>query len=95
MEHKYQTVLNCPSKKRVKNLNINFTCLRELTKPQKDIATDLSKLGFFFIAEIFMAKELSKDTTLKRVKVLAITKQTTEATKKNCISIRAISEIWC
>jgi hypothetical protein len=53
-----------------------------IDKASKDIATDLSKLGYFsFIADIYGEGNYPK-TTLKRVKVLAITKQTTKLTKK-------------
>jgi hypothetical protein len=38
-----------------KTWNINFTCLRGIDKASKDIATDLSKLGYFSL-QIFTAK---------------------------------------
>jgi dienelactone hydrolase len=34
---------------------------RGIDKASKDIATDLSKLGYFSLLQIFTAKELSKD----------------------------------
>jgi hypothetical protein len=44
--------LDAPAKREQKTWNINFTCL-ERDKASKDIATDLSKLGYFLLLHIY------------------------------------------
>jgi hypothetical protein len=53
--------LNSPAKRVRKTWNINFTCLEGIDKASKDIATDLSKLGYFLLLLKSTARKLSKD----------------------------------
>jgi hypothetical protein len=78
--------LNCSFKKSKKPGII--LPLEGLTKPQKIL--NLSKLGYFsFIADIYGEGNYPK-TTLKRVKVLAITKQTTKLTKRIALALEQL-----